>query len=227
LFDEQGIDAIVTGPDEVVASNGKLFANSRAVDLVYNRLTDFYLQSPRCKVLNQAYREGIVTLTPDPFGHALYANKRNLTVFSDPKLVGELGVDAGAAEVLAAGVPRTVMVSAENAGTLWEKWRRLFFKPVAGFGSKGTYRGDKLTRKTWQAILGAEYVAQELVAPSERLLIVGGDEHTMKLDVRCYVYDGEIQLLGGRMYRGQTTNFRTDGGGLAAVFTPSVSVSQP
>jgi hypothetical protein len=41
----------------------------------------------------------------------------------------------------------------------------------------------------------------------------------MKLDVRCYVYDGEIQLLGARMYRGQTTNFRTDGGGLAAVFT--------
>ena len=45
----------------------------------------------------------------------------------------------------------------------------------------------------------------------------------MKVDVRCYVYRGEIQLLGARLYRGQTTNFRTDGGGLAAVFTTPLS----
>ena len=67
--------------------------------------------------------------------------------------------------------------------------------------------------------IDADYIAQELVPPSERLLIVDGDEQSMKLDVRCYVYDSEIQLLGARLYRGQTTNFRTDGGGLAAVFT--------
>ena len=95
----------------------------------------------------------------------------------------------------------------------------MFFKPNWGFGSRGAYRGAKLTRKTWASILDADYVAQELVPPSERLLIVDGDQQSMKLDVRCYVYDGDIQLLGARLYRGQTTNFRTDGGGLAAVFT--------
>ena len=161
----------------------------------------------------------MAAFSPSPYGHALYANKRNLTVFSDPDLLRHLGADAGVVKTLSAGVPGTVAVSDENAESLWADRRRLFFKPLWGFGSKGTYRGSKLTRRTWQSILDSDYVAQELVPPSERLLIVDGDQRSLKLDVRCYAYDGEIQLLGARMYRGQTTNFRTDGGGLAAVFT--------
>ncbi len=107
----------------------------------------------------------------------------------------------------------------DNADALWATRRQLYFKPAAGFGSRGTYRGAKLTKKTWSSILRGDYVAQELVAPSERLLIIDGANRSLKVDVRCYVYRGEILLLGARMYRGQTTNFRTGGGGLAAVFT--------
>jgi hypothetical protein len=225
MFEHHGIDATVVGPDELTLRHGELHANERAVDLVYNRLTDFYLQSPACAILHQAYRDDAAVFTPSPYTHALYANKRNLTVFSDRDLLGHIGADPKAVEILSAGVPSSVMVSEENADLLWANRRRLFFKPIWGFGSKGTYRGSKLTRRTWQSILDSNYVAQELVPPSERLLIVDGDQRSLKLDVRCYVYDGEIQLLGARMYRGQTTNFRTDGGGLAAVFTASMTAS--
>jgi hypothetical protein len=38
------------------------------------------------------------------------------------------------------------------------------------------------------------------------------------MDIRAYVYNGEIQLLAARLYQGQTTNFRTQGGGFAPVF---------
>jgi glutathione synthase/RimK-type ligase-like ATP-grasp enzyme len=219
MFEHHGVDATIVGPDQFALRHGKLFANGQTIDLVYNRLTDFYLQSAACAVLREAYRDDAAVFTPSPYAHALYANKRNLTVFSDADLLAHLGIDANVAEVLSAGVPSTVMVSKDNADSLWAKRRRLFFKPVWGFGSKGTYRGSKLTRRTWQSIIDSNYVAQELVPPSERLLIVDGDRRTLKLDVRCYVYDGAVQLLGARMYRGQTTNFRTDGGGLAAVFT--------
>jgi len=34
-----------------------------------------------------------------------------------------------------------------------------------------------------------------------------------------YVYDAQVQLVAARLYRGQTTNFRTGGGGFAPVFT--------
>ena len=219
MFEHHGIDATIVGPDKFTLRHGELHANGQAIDLVYNRLTDFYLQSAACAVLQEAYRDNAAVFTPSPDAHALYANKRNLTVFSDPDLLSHLGADAEVVKTLSAGVPGTVAVSEANAESLWANRRRLFFKPVWGFGSKGTYRGSKLTRRTWQSILDANYVAQELVPPSERLLIIDGDQRSLKLDVRCYVYDGEIQLLGARMYRGQTTNFRTDGGGLAAVFT--------
>ena len=42
----------------------------------------------------------------------------------------------------------------------------------------------------------------------------------LKLDLRNYVYAGRIQLLTSRLYQGQTTNFRTPGGGFAPVFCP-------
>jgi hypothetical protein len=223
MVQRQDIDAIIVGPNELAYRNRRLYAEEREIDLVYNRLTDFYLQSPECSDLAKAYRDGAVAVTPSPHTHALYANKRNLSVLSDPGLLVGLGVDATVAETLAAGIPRSMMVSESNSEMLWAERRRLFFKPIWGFGSRGTYRGAKLTRRKWQEILEADYMAQELVVPSERLLVVDGDQRALKLDVRCYVYDGDIQLLGARMYRGQTTNFRTDGGGLAAVFTTSTA----
>ena len=39
----------------------------------------------------------------------------------------------------------------------------------------------------------------------------------LKMDLRNYVYRGEVQLVTARLYQGQTTNFRTPGGGFAPV----------
>lgn len=62
------------------------------------------------------------------------------------------------------------------------------------------------------------YVAQEIVRPSERTIELDGRRIPLKLDVRVYTYAGEAQLLAARLYQGQTTNFRTPGGGFAPVF---------
>lgn len=70
----------------------------------------------------------------------------------------------------------------------------------------------------WREIVACNFVAQALVPPSERLVDVGGKPTRLKLDVRAYAYAGRIQLLAARAYVGQTTNFRTAGGG----FTPVV-----
>lgn len=218
MFDQHGIEAIVTGPEDLVLDREQLLADDKPIDLVYNRLTDFYLQSPDSAVLERALLTGAAAVTPGPYLHALYANKRNLAILSDAGQLDALGVEEQTIDTLLAGVPNTVALSADNTDELWGARKRLFFKPEQGFGSRGTYKGAKLTRKTWESILGASYVAQELVPPSERLVILDGAERSLKLDVRCYTYRGEIQILGARLYRGQTTNFRTTGGGLAAVF---------
>jgi uncharacterized circularly permuted ATP-grasp superfamily protein len=114
-------------------------------------------------------------------------------------------------------VPQTRLVTPERADALWAQRRQLFFKPVAGFGAKAAYRGDKLTRRVWGEILAGDFVAQALVPPSERLIEVDGVLADLKFDIRAYTYAGQVQLLAARMYTGQTTNFRTQGGGFAPV----------
>jgi hypothetical protein len=88
---------------------------------------------------------------------------------------------------------------------------------VAGYGAKAAYRGDKLTRRVWSEILESDFVAQALVPPSGRMIEVDGVQTDLKFDIRAYSYAGQVQLLAARMYAGQTTNFRTQGGGFAPV----------
>ena len=110
-----------------------------------------------------------------------------------------------------------------GADALWARRAHLFFKPCTGYGSKAAYRGSKLTKKTWERIIEGGYVAQALVPPSSRTIEVDGAEVPLKLDVRAYAYRGAIQLLAARLYHGQTTNFRTPGGGFAPVYTEAAS----
>jgi hypothetical protein len=213
LFRRFGIDAVVRAPHELELEK---------VDLVYNRLTDFALESHAA--LRAAYHAGDIVVTPHPRAHALYADKRNLTLLTDAPLLRSWGVGERTIETLLQGVAGTELVTPEAAERLWASRRKLFFKPAAGHGSKGAYRGEKLTRRVWSEILEAPYVAQDLVPPSERRL---GAECSMKLDIRNYVYAGRVQLLAARLYQGQTTNFRTERGGFAPVLTNVGSSSMP
>lgn len=218
LFERHGISAIIAGPDEFQIVDNSLCYQGKTIDLIYNRLTDFSLADTHNSALRQAYEEGKVVVTPNPRQHALYADKRNLGILGDAVKLKSMGAKSSDIATLQLGIPETINVGAENAADLWAKRKQLFFKPAAGFGSRATYRGDKLTKRVWGEILQAEYVAQQLVKPSERSVIMNEHEIALKMDIRAYVYAGEIQLLAARLYQGQTTNFRTDGGGFAPVF---------
>jgi hypothetical protein len=217
LFERHGLHAVIADPGELRLQGNELHAGDQRIDLVYNRLTDFYLEAPASQALREAWLAGGVVLTPHPRAHALYADKRNLIVLSDPAALESLGVPAGTRDVLLAGVPRTVQVDAGNAETLWAQRRQLFFKPFAGYGSRAAYRGDKVTQRVWAEIVAGGYVAQALVAPGERAVDEEADK-PLKFDLRQYVYDSAVQWTAARLYQGQTTNFRTPGGGFAPVY---------
>lgn len=218
LFAEAGIAALVVDPGEFSFDGQRLWCRGLAVDLVYNRLTDFALDEAPNAALRAAYLADAVVLTPHPQAHALYADKRNLALLTDEAFLQAIGIDAADRELLKTGVPPTREVLPEQAESFWGSRRQWFFKPAAGYGSKATYRGDKLTKRVFAQIAQGGYVAQALVPPSERRLLVDGLEQDLKLDLRNYVYRGAVQLVSARLYQGQTTNFRTPGGGFAAVF---------
>lgn len=121
------------------------------------------------------------------------------------------------------GIPRTELLTAQNRTALWENRRKLFSKPAAGHGSKATYRGDKLTKRVWQKLSVGTYVAQASVSPSERHLADVRTEPPLKIDIRVSAYAGAINQVAARLYRGQTTNFRTPGSGFVPVLTDSWS----
>ncbi len=158
-------------------------------------------------------------MTPHPQAYALYADKRRLVDLTNTALLEQLGVDAQTRALLARYVPITRLVEPADAEQLWQDRRNLFFKPASGFGSRGAYRGEKLTKRVWADILDANYVAQALVSPGERRTVADHQVRPMKFDLRAYAYAGTVQWMAARLYQGQTTNFRTDGGGFAPVFT--------
>lgn len=218
LFERNGIKAIIADPSELQFSEGQLLHQGQAIDLVYNRLTEFSLAGESLSELRNAYEAGSVVLTPNPHQYALYADKRNLIMLGDEKQLEKLGASKKDIEILSAAIPKTQAVTLDNAENLWVERKHLFFKPASGFGSRAAYRGDKLTKRVWDEILQGDYVAQQIVPPSERGILVDKEQTALKMDIRAYVYNGEIQLLAARLYQGQTTNFRTQGGGFASVF---------
>lgn len=217
LFEQNSINAIICDPSELAYRELALWHGNQRIDLVYNRLTDFGLTETAHKSLLEAYLAEAVVVTPHPRAHALYADKRNLTLLTDESALIDIGVDARTRAILMTGIAHTVQVDPDEAETLWATRKHLFFKPAKGYGSKATYRGDKLTRRVFSEILQSDYVAQTLVQPSERQLEIENKIVDFKLDLRHYVYKGQTQLISARLYQGQTTNFRTPGGGFAQV----------
>lgn len=221
LFVAHGIDTVVVDPSELSREGNQLSHQGKVIDLVYNRLTDFSLNATVHADLKAVFAADGVVVTPHPYAHALYADKRNLMLLSDESFLAEIGVPDAVKATLIAAIPRTVTVSASAGETFWRERKRWFFKPEAGYGSRATYRGDKLTKRVFEEILQGGYIAQEIVPPSEALVTVNDVAQIMKVDIRAFAYQGVVQLFVARLYQGQTTNFRTPGGGFAPVFPAS------
>ncbi len=218
LFERHGVRAVITDPVGLTFRDGTLWHAGLPIDMVYNRLTDFMLDDPKHGDLREAYLDGAIVLTPNPQAHALYADKRNLVILSNREALAEIGVPVPIQEVLLDALLPTEMVHSADADRLWKNRRQLFFKPTSGFGGRAAYRGDKLTKRVWQEILAGEYVAQQVMAPGERVRGNRQEPEKLKFDIRLYAYAGDIQWTAARVYQGQTTNFRTSGGGFAPVY---------
>jgi len=221
VFERAGIAAYIADPAALHVRGDGLYlessGDSQKIDLVYNRLTDFSLhQHP---ALRQAYLGGSVVLTPNPAHYARYADKRNLVRLTDADDLRALCASEADIAALQAGVPQTRLVEAADQERWWGERKQWFFKPAASYGGKGAYRGANLTRRVFDEIMQGGYVAQRMAVPGERMVCAEGAEaQPLKFDVRCYVYDGQVQLVAARLYQGQTTNFRTPGGGFAPIY---------
>jgi hypothetical protein len=219
LFEREGWNALIADAASLEVRNGALWASGTAIDLVYNRVTDFYLNDERHAAFRQAYENDLAVITPNPATHARWADKRLLAWLRDESLLASAGLDEVDRAHLLRTIPATTIVTPDQADDLWRRRKELFFKPVDGYGSKAAYRGDKLTRKAFEHVVSHRYVAQAIAPTTTRRVVVEGEPSDLHVDVRNYAHDGATWLRAARLYRGQTTNFRTPGGGFAPVLT--------
>ena len=219
MFEHAGWHARIIDAAALEHRHGSLQADGEHIDLVYNRLTDFHLEDSRHSALRMAYEADSAVITPHPAAHANWADKRLLAWLRDEALLASAGLDADDRAHLLGSIPPTEVVDPAAADDFWRRRKQLFFKPADGYGSKAAYRGDKLTRAAFDHVLAHRYVAQAIAPTSTRRVVVDGAESDLRVDIRNYCQSGATLLRAARLYRGQTTNFRTPGGGFAPVLT--------
>lgn len=216
LFQEWGTQAWIADPAEVEAGEEGVFAEGRRVDLVYNRHTDFYLESPAMAGMRRAYMAGAVCLTPNPFVYGLLADKRRMPLWSDADALASLGMRESDIRLLAETVPESRLLAGLDREALWRDRQRWVFKPVSRFGSRGVFLGRKISRARFDELPDEETLAQREVPPTESPGCAEGGG-AMKTDFRLYVYRTRVLGVAARLYQGQVTNLRTPGGGFAPV----------
>lgn len=227
LLERAGLRVLISDSTDLSVSDDVLLCRGERVDLVYNRLTDFYLTDERNAALRRAYERDLAVITPHPAAHARWADKRLLAWLRDEVLLAEAGLDASEQLTVLEAIPPTEIVEPKNAPDLWARRKSLFFKPVDGFAGKAAYRGDKMTRTAFAHVLAHRYVAQAIAPTSlRRICSIEGEEADLRMDVRNWAIHGETWLRAARLYRGQTTNFRTVGGGFAPVLSLPASCTR-
>lgn len=215
LFRQWGTQAWIADPARLAAGKDGVFLEGRRVDLIYNRHTDFYLETEAMAGVREAYLAGAVCLTPNPFAYGLLADKRRMTLWSDPQILGELGLQKEEIRLLLETVPESRLLASLDREGVWRERQRSVFKPVSRYGSRGVFLGRKISRTRFDELPAEETLVQREIPPSEHDPGTGGPQ--MKVDFRLYVYRMRVLGVAARLYQGQVTNLRTPGGGFAPV----------
>ncbi|HEX7675541.1 MAG TPA: hypothetical protein VF412_15300 [Bdellovibrio sp.] len=186
-------------------------------EFVYNRYTDFFLTDTSSVLLRDKFLTKDVCLSPNPYEYLLLADKQRLIDWSQEGFFEAQGLSASDIVLLRKAVPRSYDVSATSAEEVWSQRKKLFFKPKNAFGSKQSYKGSSISHKTFQELIKEDTIAQEYVPASEQIFETPAGAQAFKFDLRCYAYQGRLQLVVARLYQGQVTNLKTPYGGFACV----------
>ena len=198
-------------PDQIDGREDGLWIDGQRLDAIYNRHTDFYLDTEALAHVRRAFLAGQVELNPYPRSYALLGEKTRMADWWRPGWLDAF-LDAGAVSLVRQVVPETHLRRELDADQVWGQRKHWVFKPAARHGGKGVIVGKNISRKRFNA-MGEDTVIQRFIPPS--LAELGGIP--MKFDVRLYTYGAELIALSGRVWQGQVTNFQAEGSGWVSI----------
>lgn len=204
------------GWDSRIVDYRELFKNF-SPEFIYNRYTDFFLSDDSSELLREQFLSRDVCLSPNPYEYLLLADKQRLIDWSQEGFFEAQGLSETDIQLLRTAVPRSYDVARSSAEEIWSIRKKLFFKPKNAFGSKQSYKGSSISRKTFEDLLKENFIGQEYISASEQVFETPAGAQSFKYDLRCYAYQGRLQLVVARLYQGQVTNLRSPYGGFACV----------
>lgn len=214
LFRQANINVNIADPGEIDISSEGVFYYGDSVDLIYNRHCDFYLQTPEMADIQAAWMANQVCLTPNPHTYGLLADKQRMILWSDPEQRASLGLKEQQDQLVGSMVPHIYRMDSLAIDELWSTRKQWVFKPVSSYACKGVYVGKKLTKNKFNELDPLTTVVQRLVSPSTTNSV---DGESFKTDYRLFTYRDQVLGVTARLYQGQVTNLKTEGGGFAAV----------
>ncbi len=206
LLRDQGREVHLVSPEDIRAADDGLYVQASRLDAIYNRHTDFYLQSPRMRPILEAYRQGLVFLNPHPRSYALIGDKARMVDWWTPGFL-EGCLSKEDITLIRQMTPETHHLKAMP--DVWEERKAWVFKPSARHGGKGVVLGRSMSRRRFESLDVEQTIVQRYVPPCQ--VQVEGRE--MKLDVRLFTHGERLIAVAGRVWRGQLTNFREPGSG--------------
>jgi hypothetical protein len=215
LFEATALPPSLPIPANSPATASACCTDGQPVDLIYNRLTDFSLDATVNADFGQFSMPAVWSDAASARPCAVCRQAQPDAALRRGALIA-LGVPEATRKTCSPAFRAPVAVTAEQGERFWAERKRWFFKPPAGFGSRAAYRGDKLTKRVFEEILHGGYIAQEIAPPSEHVVRRGeADDEGRHPLLRL---QRPHPVVAARLYQGQTTNFRTPGGGFAPVF---------
>ncbi|HPI39612.1 MAG TPA: hypothetical protein PLJ21_02335, partial [Pseudobdellovibrionaceae bacterium] len=132
---------------------------------------------------------------------------------SNPDFLNLLSLSEFDKNLLHKSIPKTIPLNPTTQEELWAQRKKFFFKPMNSYGSKSAYSGNGISSIKFQHLALENTLAQEFSPPGRQM---HGDQE-FKYDLRFYAYEDQVQLVMGRLYQGQLTNFKTPLGGWACI----------
>ncbi|MDX8408442.1 MAG: hypothetical protein R8J84_00145 [Mariprofundales bacterium] len=212
LLAQDGRRVLLLSPQDILADNHGLFHEDTRIDAIYNRHTDFYLESEPLRHIRTAFEANLVALNPHPRSYALIGDKSRLADLWQPTLL-ERCLPANEVAAMRALVPPCKRMEGLDRAQLWHQRKQWVFKPAARHGGKGVVLGKSISRTRFDQIDATDTVLQQLTPPSK--VTIDGIE--FKADFRLYMHGETPIALAGRIWRGQVTNFRQAGSGWTAI----------
>jgi len=205
---EDGRQVFLVSPENIERRDDGLYVENQRLDGIYNRHTDFYLETPDLVHIRDALMAKQVKLNPHPRSYALLGHKARMVDWWREGLL-EACVPREQVQMIRSVVPEIHMLSEMDADELWLSRKQWVFKPSARHGGKGVVLGKSMSRKRFATLDLQDTVVQAFVPAS----VVTHDAVDYKFDIRLYMHGATLIGMAGRLWRGQVTNFREEGSG--------------